>query len=755
MRMTWGANITPLPQILERIIRLLRLYPQGMMVAILTENNMISKIAAVLAILFAPVMVFGQALADHVPGDAMVYVGWRGVADLGPGYPASNLKAVLDDSDIRQFIDEFLPAVIDRIGHENQDAAGPLKILATIAKPSWQRPTAFFFAGIDLPQGGPPVPHLGVLWQPGADADALMQQLQQLTAQAQPPFPLKVVHVGDLIALMVGYDNPEAALAGGSKSLAENAAFKAALGHVMKDPVVALYIDYDKFLGTLTSAAKVADPNAGDMIGKVFKDLGVDGLKRLILTSGVDGKDWGTMAFIEAPEPRSGLLTLVASKPMDDAILSAIPMSSTMAGAGRADVSQVLPTIRKTLEDLHPQIAEQVNQMLKSIAQQSDVDIEKDLINSLGDEWAYFTDPGTGGYGLASLTLVNRLKDPAKFEQSLSKIEDFALQQIEQQMGPADKLQIRFQTVKLDGVTVHYLAVPLISPSWVVKDGMLYVSPYPQVAAAAARRGASADTSILKNESFVALRQRLGHNEATGITFDDLPRTAPQAYGGWLMISRLAGFGDLFGIKSPPILMPELGKLMAHLSPAGSVKWVDADGIHMQAIEPFPASTVVASDPAISAIYAEPVMVATLLPALNKAREQANQVKSINNLAQIGRGAFRYANAHEGKFPPDLAAIARQGGFAASTFVNPRTSHPMPPPNVRSPEEVGAWAGEHSDYVYVGAGKTVNDPADVIIGYERPDGLTDGINILFADGHCERTGMPKAIQMLQRGQQIQ
>jgi prepilin-type processing-associated H-X9-DG protein len=516
----------------------------------------------------------------------------------------------------------------------------------------------------------------------------------------------------------------------------------------MKDPVAALYLNYEKLLDTIGNVAKTADPQAGDTLDKVRQTLGLRGLKRIIVTSGFDGQDWGTMAFVEAPEPRTGLLKMMSSEPMSEQTLSVIPQSATMAGAGRADVSSLLPTLRDTLREVHPQVADQFDEMLKSIAQQSGVDIEKDLIGSLGDEWAYFTDPSIGGTGLGSLTVVNRLKDPARFEQSLTRIEDFALQQIEQQLGPAAQLHLRFDTVQLDGMTVHYLAVPLVSPSWVVHDGRLYVAAFPQIAAAAARRPVDSSTSILHNPGFVALRQRLGHTDAIGLTFEDLPRTAPEAYNSWLMVTRLAGFGDLFGIKSPPILLPELQKLLAHLSPAGSVKWVDAEGAHMRSIEPFPGSTVVASDPAITAVYAEPLLVATLLPALNRAREQATRVRSASNLRQIGLGAIMYANNHNGKFPPDLGAMAQEQEMSAAVFVSPRTSHPMPPPDVKSPKDVAAWVKDNSDYAYVGAGKNATAPPDVVIAYEKPDEVTEGINILFADGHVEWQIMSEATKTI-------
>jgi len=43
-----------------------------------------------------------QALADRIPGDAEIYIGWRGSDDLGPGYDSSHLKAVIDASKFSQ-----------------------------------------------------------------------------------------------------------------------------------------------------------------------------------------------------------------------------------------------------------------------------------------------------------------------------------------------------------------------------------------------------------------------------------------------------------------------------------------------------------------------------------------------------------------------------------------------------------------------------------------------------------------------------
>src|SRR5947209_2553065 len=118
---------------------------------------MASRLAAVLFLFVVPVLAWAQSpLADRVPADAIVYVGWRGSADLGPGYPQSNLKAVLDDSNVPEFIDRFLPEVIDKLGQMNPEAGQVGQLVAAIAKPSWRHPTAFFFSGVEMGRGRDP-----------------------------------------------------------------------------------------------------------------------------------------------------------------------------------------------------------------------------------------------------------------------------------------------------------------------------------------------------------------------------------------------------------------------------------------------------------------------------------------------------------------------------------------------------------------------------------------------------------------------
>src|SRR5205085_1807896 len=152
------------------------------------------------------------------------------------------------------------------------------------------------------------------------------------------------------------------------------------------------------------------------------------------------------------------------------------------------------------------------------------------------------------------------------------------------------------------------------------------------------------------NKDFKALRQRLlaGGAKASSVQFMDLQQTAPGGYQTWLMLSSFARFGDMFGIDSPAIMFPPLDVLMQHLAPAGSVTWSDDTGFHMRGVGPFPLASLFAADTGGSLDPGSTaMMMSILLPSLNRAREQANRVKSASNLRQIGQAVQLHANKNK------------------------------------------------------------------------------------------------------------
>jgi prepilin-type processing-associated H-X9-DG protein len=60
------------------------------------------------------------------------------------------------------------------------------------------------------------------------------------------------------------------------------------------------------------------------------------------------------------------------------------------------------------------------------------------------------------------------------------------------------------------------------------------------------------------------------------------------------------------------------------------------------------------------------------------------------------------------------------------------------------------WVNESSDYVYAGKGLTYRATQETVVAYEKPEGLEDGINFLYADGHVEWQSMPAAMELIEK-----
>src|SRR5688500_731186 len=127
-------------------------------------------------------------------------------------------------------------------------------------------------------------------------------------------------------------------------------------------------------------------------------------------------------------------------------------------------------------------------------------------------------------------------------------------------------MKVSFKQAKVGDVTVQYLATPFVTPSWTIQNGNLYLGLYPQLVAGAAGHVSREGKSILDNEKFVALRKRLGNQKATSFQFYDLPATAPTNYQTWLMVASFGKFGDLFGVDTPPMLLPPMHTFMQHVT---------------------------------------------------------------------------------------------------------------------------------------------------------------------------------------------
>lgn len=126
----------------------------------------------------------------------------------------------------------------------------------------------------------------------------------------------------------------------------------------------------------------------------------------------------------------------------------------------------------------------------------------------------------------------------------------------------------------------------------------------------------------------------------------------------------------------------------------------------------------------------------------------AAALQSARNLREIAKAMMMYANDFKGRYPNDLGTLFDVARMDVATFVNPRGDTEVPVGLSR--EDQIAWVNAATDYVYVGAGKGASMDSEVVLAYENPAEMKDGINILFNDGRVEFREMRWAVETLRR-----
>ena len=714
--------------------------------------------AALALLLLAPLSASAQPLADKVPAEALVYIGWTGTDHMPVGYQDSHLKAMEEIANVPQLLREVLPRFMEKMQKQAGNAdlgqflvieGGAIEVLQTVAK----HPGAFYFGGVDF-SGPQPKPRLALLCQAGPDAAAIQGRITQLLEQAHAPAGLVQTALrGDLVLVTIGQpvlpgpDQPAAATLKNSKR------FAAALAQLHPEPIKVAYVDVMGVLALIDQAvARGEDEQARQVWPKVRDALGLPGIHQIALTSGFEGRDIGVSVFVDAPAPRGGILAMLESGPSGADAWALVPRTAATFGALRFDPAKILPLVRQVANQVDEQGPANLDAALAPLNAMVGGAIQKDLLAALGTQWVFYTDRNVTGTGIWGTACLSRLRDPAKAEQALGRLET-ALNGMSAQMVPHE-VTLRVKTTAAAGATLHYLSVPLIAPTWAVKDGVLYLGLYPQTVAAAIDHAAAGGPSILENQAFVAMRERLGGKDPAFLSFIDEPQLIGENYQYALILSQTyLGMIDLLGVDCPPLLLPPIQKILPHMAPAGAAAWADAAGWHLRDIEPFPSSRLIADPGVLVGVAGASMGVGVMIPAFATARHNANLTKFAVQGKGIATAAIMWADAHGDKLPPDIGTLLIGDGvdpIHPRMILSPQSTTPIPPDYATmTPEQKRAWGNANCAFIYLGQGRKNDADATVIILVGKPQFALGGkVPVVYADTHAQSLPVQEAMGLI-------
>lgn len=698
-------------------------------------------------------------LVDKIPGDAVLYIGWRGSRDLGEGYDQSHLKAVLDKSNVGEIFTKVLPKLAGMLNDQDPSAGMILNTILSIGGKLWQYPSALYVGKVEFGEGKSPLPPFAVFCQAGDDSNALAKQLNDMFKQLQGP--LKATSANGMVTISAG-PLPDA---GGT--LANSAVFNQAIKQVRGGQSFVAYLDAESILQIVDNGiTSIDDPELIKMWRAGSDALGLNGLKRAVFSSGLNGRDWSNHMFIQAPSPRKGLMAMLDGEPISDDMLKAVPKYPVSMMAFRMDIGKFVGAIRNAIDQFAPApVKEEINNAIAAANDMVGIDIEKDLLGSLGDEWMVYTDNTVAGSGMLGMTILNRLRDADKFASSLVKVQN-TIQAIANSQLEDANMTVQFRQAEMEGVKMHYLATPVITPAWTVHEDKLVASFYPQVIVGAMRHLRDPGESILDNKQYLAAIKRLAGDKlsASGlnsISYFDLPQTVHEGYQIMLLASRLyLGFADLFGLEAPAIVIPPLPTLVENVTVSAGVSWADDKGWYAVSVMPFPGAEMFASSQS-GMVVGQMAMAAgsigVMLPALGAARKTARNIQAESNMRQVLNAMVAYQVDNARRLPPNLGTLVIQRYLADAQALHAANSSKkiltLRDVRGRDKEQAAVVLSKSSDFAYVpvkGSANKIRNPSAHVVLFQRNPYRENDINVGFLDGHTEQMSIRELSALIRK-----
>ena len=715
-------------------------------------NRSILTLLALLFVLPATQTAQAQPMIEHVPDNAAIYIGWRGSEDMGPAYEGSNLQGIIEKTGLLAAVPQLvqtLQQIADQAPGGGDVQAGKLVGMAgTLYAQMWSNGGAMYM----LPpvENGPPIPRLAIIWNKAKGNKQLTDTLKNVVelVNGMEQVPLFLSEAGDAMVLAVGFQAGELEF----ESLGKAERYKSASKQVHPDGALVVYVDVQQWIKQVDQAAKMMQRQAAEwgdkdpfaeVWGKLRDVSGLTGAKRLMMSAGIKDKNWQTQLFLDAPAPRKGLLALIDNKPIATDNLLHVPKTATYLQVFSMDAPKVMDTVREMMGTVDPNMVKQMNQGLAEANKEVGFNIEKELVKGMGPVWSVYIDPMIAGNSFSSVVLVNQLRDAKAVKEALAKLTTSANEALADATddGP---VKVRFLTQEISGQTITHFGIPYVAPAWMVKGDRLYISLYPQGLEMAADHSGKKADSILVNSAFTKSIAKFGGKPYTGVSFVDLPETTPDGYGfNMMLIQSLAGAGEMFSGKPSAMRMPPVGKILPFIEPSASMTWVDRQGLHMQAIEPFPGSSLLGPAKGFESVMAVsgPLAVGVMLPALGSAREAARQTHTLSQGRQIAMASMSYAFDHEEVFSEDIAQLLPYT-VEGDTFIAANSTRVQALAvgfEDWKKEKKEAYLRANSSFVIVPLGKIneIEEPSNKIMVFQRPDDAGDSpLVVAWADGHA-------------------
>ncbi|MCK4294844.1 MAG: hypothetical protein KAY65_16720, partial [Planctomycetes bacterium] len=534
-------------------------------------------------------------LMTLLPDDVLGFVATSGGDNLKPAFEKSILGRIWYDPEVQTLCRTVKEQILAKVKQQVPDAneAETPTIVLDFIKSAVDRPIIIGAARKQADQG-PPVYGFAIL-DAGEHKAEVAARLAKLEALADE---------GDIVEVEVGSlkmhgpaDNRDVPAYWGWVEnylvLAVNDGEGLAIKHVQQprtmapdylekvpgtNDVLAVYVDSQKVADVVKAVAE-SEGAAEELAvaAAVIKKLGLADVATIASRVGFDDTDLVCSEFVEAPQPRTGLLA--GSKPIDLKMFDMVDARAMRAAAFNYDFAGICDTITAAAKVAAPNdLYAMIQAGIAGFESQAHLDLRKGLLESLAGPAVFYMLPG--GVMMESpnggAVVIARLKDGPSLEKTLVALGKFA-----EALGEG-MLKVSSEA-RDDGRTFHsWVIAPLamlqVMPCWMVVDDQIVIASNPGVHKAAVAQMTSTKNSIRTTEGYKKATAKLPDNLVflsytdSKVQFKQIMLSLQQF---WPMITMCAAKADV----NLPALLPSLEDIIEDVGPSCQYAWFDAEGL--------------------------------------------------------------------------------------------------------------------------------------------------------------------------------
>lgn len=641
--------------------------------------------------------------AERMPSGSLLYIGWPGAAALGEASRETAWGRLLAEPAIDQFrtywMNEVWPdvATFMRESMESDLPEGVFDLSMDVLFAAWEYPTVLgvvsvapgakdaemplLDAGISIRVGRDDARSLldrfkGILDQSVEDPAFRRLELKdgELIEVTPPPGPpvVCVGYVGEYFLICLGNrlkehwtaDTPAASLATDERF--RFAALK--VGGTAATPM--FFLDLERVVTVVESfqpmAAEAGVPVLGEPGGlrRALEALGLHKLRSVAGAMAPHAGGFQSKLFLHAPDIEHNLVYF-NQKPITDEDIRLVPRQPYFAAIINQDIGGLFGFALRAFETLAPEPFKVGQTYLSEFEETIGFRLREDILDSFGDTWVFCDARDYVGPWFIGMVLIGELRPGNRLQASLEKLVDgIGLVARERGRITLDHQEYRGHTIHV--VRMVGLPVPL-APAWVEYEDRWILAVAPQVVEIVLDQQLDSKPSLLDNPEFQRARRELPADLST-LAYTDTAAGMRQLRG--MVRQDLPGVIDEMGLENFSFdmdMLPSNRTLTRHMFGAVSGITTNGDGLLSVHYGPYPLrvktnsveSTLAGANGGLWAgqfdvfrMGSEWLRDIAQRPAMRKRSER---------LWAVHRACSRYAEAHDGEFPPDLATLVKEG----------------------------------------------------------------------------------------------